>query len=49
LTEKECLAAFPVVRVAIELILDERIEVINRKEKLETIAKSITELRQKHA
>ncbi|EJL6424376.1 hypothetical protein NMS20_003640 [Vibrio cholerae] len=44
LSEQECLNAFPVVKVGIELILDERIEAKQRKEKLESAQKAMQAL-----
>lgn len=41
LTEEECLAAFPIVKVGIEIILDARIQEIERKRKLEEAQKAI--------
>jgi hypothetical protein len=41
LTEEECLAAFPIVKVGIEIILDARIHEMERKRKLEEAQKAI--------
>jgi len=49
LTEEGCLEAFPVVKVAIELILDQRIESLQREEKLAKIKKDLNTLNQKLA
>lgn len=45
LSEDECLAAFPAVKLAIELILDELLEEHERQAKLKSAAKSIAALR----
>lgn len=45
LSEEECLAAFPAVKLAIELILDELLEEHERQAKLKSAAKSIAALR----
>jgi hypothetical protein len=45
LSEEECLAAFPAVKLAIELILDELLEKHERQAKLASAAKSIAALR----
>jgi hypothetical protein len=42
LTENECLNYFQTVKIGIELILDEKIDEINRKEKVEQIKKSLS-------
>ncbi len=44
LNEKECLAAFPAMKVGIEIILDEKLEQLNRAKKLAEAKKSITAL-----
>ncbi|EJL6928591.1 hypothetical protein NMT03_004704 [Vibrio alginolyticus] len=44
LSEKECLDAFPVVKLGIELILDARLEAMTRKKKLEEARKAIQSL-----
>jgi hypothetical protein len=44
LSEEKCLAAFPVVRVAIELILDEHLERHTRGKKIAAASKSISTL-----
>ncbi|WP_305822590.1 hypothetical protein [Massilia brevitalea] len=44
LSEKECLAAFPAVKVGIEIILDAKIEDMERRKKLEGARKSIQAL-----
>lgn len=46
LSEDECLAAFPAVRLAIELILDDRLEEHERDMKLKSAAQSIAALKQ---
>lgn len=48
LTEQDCLAAFPVVKLGIELILDEEIEKHKREAKLKAAAKDISLLTEKH-
>ncbi|MGE8271701.1 hypothetical protein [Stenotrophomonas sp.] len=45
LSEKECLAAFPAVRLAIELILDDLLEEHERKAKLKSAAQSLASLK----
>ena len=44
LTEAECLAAFPVVKVGIEIILDERLHKIDQDRKLEDARKALQSL-----
>ncbi len=44
LSENDCLAAFPVIKVGIEIILDDKLEKINREKKLEEAKKAISEL-----
>jgi hypothetical protein len=44
LTEEECLSAFPIVKVGIEIILDARIHEMERKRKLEEAQKAIQSL-----
>lgn len=44
LSEAECLAAFPVVRVGIDLILDEQLEKHAREEKIAAAKKAISAL-----
>lgn len=44
LGESECLAAFPIVKVGIELVLDEKLEAIRKKQKLEDAKKAISAL-----
>ncbi len=44
LSEEECLAAFPAVRLAIELILDDLLEEHERQEKLKSAANSLSSL-----
>jgi hypothetical protein len=44
LSEAKCLAAFPVVRVGIELILDEDLERHAREKKITDASKSISTL-----
>lgn len=41
LTEKECLAAFPVVKMGIEMVLDEKIAAAAKQQKLEQARKAI--------
>lgn len=45
LSEEECLAAFPAVRLAIELILDDLLEEHERQAKLKSAAQSLTSLK----
>jgi predicted RNA-binding Zn-ribbon protein involved in translation (DUF1610 family) len=45
LTEKQCLDAFPAVKLAIELTLDDLLKAHERKEKLEAAAKSLASLK----
>lgn len=45
LTEAECLAAFPAVRLAIELILDDLLDQNERQAKLKSAAKSLAALK----
>lgn len=45
LSEQECLAAFPAVRLAIELILDDLLEKHQRQAKLKSSAQSLASLR----
>jgi hypothetical protein len=47
LTEQECLEAFPVVRVSIELILDEKLEEAARAAKIDRARKEIAALSQR--
>jgi hypothetical protein len=49
LTEKQCIEAFPVLRLGIELILDEKVAAVRKKEKLEAAAKDISRLQQLHS
>lgn len=44
LTEDECLNVFPVVKLGIELILDEELERVRRDQKIEAAKKGITAL-----
>lgn len=44
LSEEECLAAFPVVKLGIEIILDDKLEKMNRDKKLEEAKKAISAL-----
>ncbi len=46
LSETECLAAFPAVRLAIELILDDLLKQHERQEKLKSAAKSLAALKE---
>ena len=48
LSEKDCLEAFPIIKLGIELILDEEIEKKKREEKLKTATKELSLLREKH-
>ena len=48
LSEQDCLAAFPVMKLGIELILDEEIEKHKREAKLQEAAKEIALLTEKH-
>lgn len=45
LSEDECMTAFPVIKVAVELILDQQLEKIQREEKLAAVAKQISALK----
>ncbi len=47
LSESECLEIFPVVRVGIELILDEKIEAVERQQKIDSAKKTISSTHQK--
>ncbi|OZY84377.1 short-chain dehydrogenase [Cellvibrio mixtus] len=47
LSENECLAAFPALKVGIEIILDEKLESIERRKKLEEAKKAISSLTSK--
>ena len=44
LSEEDCLNAFPIVKVGIELILDDKLEELNKQKKLEEAKKAITRL-----
>lgn len=44
LTENECLKYFPTVKLAIELILDEKLEQKRRKDKIESAQKSLNKI-----
>jgi hypothetical protein len=44
LSEEECLQAFPVVRLGIELILDEKIEQQEKERKIKDASKAIQNL-----
>lgn len=46
LSENECLAIFPTVKVGIELILDDKIAIIERQQKLDLVKKTITSVHQ---
>lgn len=48
LSENECLDAFPIVRMGIELILDQKIAARQQKEKADRAKKEIAALAQKH-
>lgn len=41
LSENECLESFPIIKIGIELILDEKIEEINRQKKMEEAKKAL--------
>ena len=41
LTENQCLEYFQTVKIGIELILDEKIDELNKKEKMDLIKKSL--------
>ena len=41
LSEDECLKHFPVVKVGIELILDDKLEILRRRQKLEEASEAI--------
>ena len=47
LTEKDCLEAFPVVRLGIELILDQKVVAKQQQDKMEEAKNSIEKLQQK--
>lgn len=47
LSEQECLQHFPVVRLAVEMILDERLDEIRKAEQKAEAARAIASLRQK--
>jgi len=47
LKEDECLAAFPITKLGIELILDEKLEELARQEKIKQASKDISDLTQK--
>jgi hypothetical protein len=47
LTESECLSAFPVTRLGIELILDEKLEKLERDRKIREASSDISELTQR--
>lgn len=44
LSEEECLEYFPAVRAAVELILDQRLEEMNRQRKMDVARKALTSL-----
>jgi len=44
LSEQECLAAFPAMKVGIEIILDEKLEIMKRERKLQEAQKAIASL-----
>lgn len=44
LSEEDCLSAFPIVKVGIELILDDKLEEMNKLRKLDEAKKAITKL-----
>lgn len=44
LTEDECLESFPVLKVGIEIILDEKLEKMNKEKKLEEAKKAMVKL-----
>lgn len=47
LTESECLGAFPITRLGIELILDEKLEKLERDKKIKGASKDISDLAKK--
>jgi hypothetical protein len=47
LTESECLSAFPITRLGIELILDEKLEKLERDRKIKKAKSDISELTQR--
>ena len=47
LQEAECLAAFPITKLGIELILDEKLEKLTREEKIKKASSDISALSQK--
>lgn len=49
LSEEECLEAFPIVKLGIELILDEKLEKIKKDKKVEEAKKAIQALKEKHS
>ncbi|MBC3806012.1 hypothetical protein H8K52_01475 [Undibacterium seohonense] len=44
LSENECLTAFPIVKIGIEIILDGKLEAIERERKLTEARKAISAL-----
>lgn len=49
LSEQECLAAFPIVRIGIEIILDAKVEQLSRMKKQEAARKAIQALAENRA
>lgn len=47
LSEEECLSIFEVVKVGIELILDEKIQIVERNKKIEDAKKTLSSVNQK--
>lgn len=44
LSENDCLKAFPIIKIGIEIILDEKIEKLNKEKKLAEAKKALSEL-----
>lgn len=49
LDEQECLEAFPILKIAIELILDEKLRVKEREEKIKDAQIKLSKLKEKHS
>ena len=47
LGESECMSAFPITKLGIELILDEKLEKLTRENKIEQASKGIGKLTEK--
>ena len=47
LDEEECLAYFPILRESIELILDEKVETLNKAMKIEKVSKTLNAINQR--